>query len=171
MDELKPCPFCGSDAMFRHIFENQEKCMVGCRGCDVVIDAVFPNELEAAKEWNYQVLADEIAALRDEIDRLCAALKLAQARARDYEAEVERLRAAYEAPPTPLTLEELDAMDNEPVFIQTGDGQEFWFLADKEWPYELDLDPDFINMKTTLDPDGHFGLHVLGWQAFRRKPE
>lgn len=86
-------------------------------------------------------------------------------------AEVERLRELYEAPPTPLTLEELDAMDNEPVFIQTGDGQEFWFLADKEWPYELDLDPDFINMKTTLDPDGHFGLHVLGWQAFRRKPE
>lgn len=36
---------------------------------------------------------DEIAALHEDNDRLCAALKLAQARAGDYEAEVERLRA------------------------------------------------------------------------------
>ena len=69
---LKPCPFCGSDAMFRHIFENPDKCMVGCRGCDVVIDGVFPNELEAAKKWNDQVLTDEIAALRAENEELKA---------------------------------------------------------------------------------------------------
>jgi hypothetical protein len=70
MADLKKCPFCGSDAMFRHIFENPDKCMVGCRGCDVVIDGVFPNELEAAKKWNDQVLADEIAALRAENEEL-----------------------------------------------------------------------------------------------------
>lgn len=72
MADLKKCPFCGSDATFRHIFENPDKCMVGCRGCDVVIDGVFPNELEAAKKWNDQVLADEIAALRAELDALKA---------------------------------------------------------------------------------------------------
>ena len=85
-------------------------------------------------------------------------------------AEDERLRAAYEAPPKPLTVGELDAMDGEPVFVQGGDGEEFWIIADKEWMYEVNYDPDFINMEYK-DPAGQFGLHVLGWRAYRRRPE
>jgi FtsZ-binding cell division protein ZapB len=56
--------------------------------------------VEQARQYNrlrqYEdtgLTPDEIDELRDENDRLCAALKLAQARARDYEAEIERLRA------------------------------------------------------------------------------
>lgn len=134
-----------------------------------------PEEIAALKadrdQWQDGTIIVKLADAEAEIDRLCAALKLAQARAADYEAEVERLRAAYEAPPKPLTLEELDAMDNEPAFIQARDGLEFWIIADKDWQYEVDYDPDFINMTCSFDKDGHFGLHVLDWQAFRRRPE
>jgi hypothetical protein len=57
--------------------------------------------LKWALEHNFQsvaaqyarTLALEVVRLREDNDRLCAALKLAQARAADYEAEVERLRA------------------------------------------------------------------------------
>lgn len=52
MNELKPCPFCGGEAKFVHIFENPEKCMVSCRECDGGIDAVFANEEAAAEAWN-----------------------------------------------------------------------------------------------------------------------
>ena len=69
---LKKCPFCGSEAHFRHIFENPDKCMVGCRGCDAVLDAVFPNEREAAKEWNGQKLADDVSRLESELAAMTA---------------------------------------------------------------------------------------------------
>ena len=52
MSELKPCPFCGGEAKFVHIFENPEKCMVSCRECDGGIDAVFANEEAANEAWN-----------------------------------------------------------------------------------------------------------------------
>ena len=52
MTKLKPCPFCGGEAKFVHIFENPEKCMVSCRECDGGIDAVFANEEAAAEAWN-----------------------------------------------------------------------------------------------------------------------
>lgn len=124
-----------------------------------------------SKKVDTGLTPDEIAALRDENDRLCAALKLAQTRAADAEAEVERLRAAYEAPPTSLTLDDLKQMEGEPVYIQYGDGKEGWDHVEDGLPIWLESDPDFINMTCSFDKDGHFGLHVLGWQAFRRRPE
>jgi hypothetical protein len=89
----------------------------------------------------------------------------------DLRAEVERLRAAYEAPPTSLTLDDLKQMEGEPVYIQYGDGKEGWDHVEDGLPIWLESDPDFINMTCSFDKDGHFGLHVLGWQAFRRRPE
>jgi Lar family restriction alleviation protein len=50
--QLKPCPFCGGKGKFEHIFENPDKCMVGCSRCNGSMDAVFPNEVEAAAAWN-----------------------------------------------------------------------------------------------------------------------
>ena len=52
MSELKPCPFCGGEAKFMHIFENPEKCMVSCKECNGGIDAVFASEDAAAEVWN-----------------------------------------------------------------------------------------------------------------------
>ena len=71
MSELKPCPFCGGEAKFVHIFENPDKCMVSCRECDGGIDAVFANEDEATAAWNRRAQpANEpltLEQLRDEL--------------------------------------------------------------------------------------------------------
>lgn len=109
-------------------------------------------------------LTREYRAVSDE-------LRMVQSRAADREAEIERLRAAYEAPPTSLTLDDLKQMEGEPVYIQYGDGKEGWDHVEDGLPIWLESDPDFINMTCSFDKDGHFGLHVLGWQAFRRRPE
>jgi len=79
----------------------------------------------------------------------------------------------------PLTLEQLREMDGQPVYIRLGDGDQFWALVtvdngelgllgecyDHECP-----DKAFYGMIFN-DPAGHFGLHVLGWLAYTRKPE
>lgn len=80
----------------------------------------------------------------------------------------------------PLMLDELRQMDDQPVYVQTGDGIEGWAVVCWDSPETLFLygpkfdpvfepDLDFINMEHN-DPDGHFGLHVLGWRACRYKP-
>ena len=56
--ELKPCPFCGGEAKHKHIFQNPDKCMVGCSRCDAGIDGVFENEAEATEYWNYRTPAN-----------------------------------------------------------------------------------------------------------------
>lgn len=50
--KLEPCPFCGGEAKFVHIFENPDKCMISCRECDGGIDAVFASEEDAEEAWN-----------------------------------------------------------------------------------------------------------------------
>ena len=65
-----------------------------------------------------------------------------------------------------LTLEEFKRMEGQPVFIQQGDGEEYWGIFDELY----DLDDDFYRMMHPLDPCGHFGLHLLGWRAFLRMP-
>lgn len=59
MNELKTCPFCGGRGKYRHIFENADKCMVGCSSCDACIDAVFKDEAEAAEAWNHRQEANQ----------------------------------------------------------------------------------------------------------------
>lgn len=81
--------------------------------------------------------------------------------------------------PEPLSLERLKQMDGEPVYIRTGDGEQFWAIAaidgeciffhSADWDGN-ELDTDFYAMYCDLDPDGYFGLHVLGWLAYTHKP-
>lgn len=78
-----------------------------------------------------------------------------------------------------LTLDELRQMDElRQVYIRIGDGREGYVIL--EWEYDsvmlyglkvepVELDPDFYNMRYN-DPAGHFGLHILGWLAYRDKP-
>lgn len=78
-----------------------------------------------------------------------------------------------------LTLEELRQMDGKPVYLQYGDGTEGWGIVCAEdnymYFYGPDIednnepDQDFYNM-TCDDPDGFFGLHVLGWRAYDQPP-
>jgi hypothetical protein len=80
----------------------------------------------------------------------------------------------------PLTLEQLRGMDGDYAYFQFGDGAEGNAII--EWQSESKFilygpvaddhsepDIDFINTEFD-DPDGHFGLHILGWRAYRRKP-
>lgn len=91
----------------------------------------------------------------------------------------------------PLTIEEIINMNGKPVWCQTGDGYEGWALVIvdkyKDGGHYLYLfsdeltrdgineafepDEDFINLKFSDDPNGHFGLHVLGWRAYRYEPK
>lgn len=70
----------------------------------------------------------------------------------------------------PLTLEELRQMDGEPVYIVAWPDWGHWELSADAEDYLADRDPDFYGMKHA-DPAGRYGLHVMGWLAYRRKPE
>lgn len=73
----------------------------------------------------------------------------------------------------PLTLEELRGMDGEPVWIVEHPDWGHWELSECAEDYFDDRDPDFYGMTmppTLPDPMGRYGLHVLGWLAYRRKP-
>lgn len=71
----------------------------------------------------------------------------------------------------PLTLEQLRNMDGEPVFIVESPNWGHWELAEDAEDYLCDRDPDFYGMMLRNDPQGRYGLHVLGWIAYARKPE
>ena len=109
-----------------------------------------------------------------------------------YNAVITVLRAELEREKNePLTIEEILDMNGKPVWCQTGDGYEGWALVivDKYqdgghylYLFSDDLtrdginecfepDEDFINLKFSDDPNGHFGLHVLGWRAYRYEPK
>ena len=130
---------------------------------------------------NYVALfAEEAKRQWIEIDRPIGELALKLLRA-----ELEREKNE------PMTIEEILDMNGKPVWCQTGDGYEGWALVivDKYqdgghylYLFSDDLtrdginecfepDEDFINLKFSDDPDGHFGLHVLGWRAYRYEPK
>jgi hypothetical protein len=101
---------------------------------------------------------------------------------------VSALRAQQEREnPQPLTLKEILQMDGKPVYAQSGDGFSGWVIVAVaryvdgghtlyfcaptfENNFMGEPDEDFINM-THDDPDGHFGLHVLGWRAYANEPK
>lgn len=85
--------------------------------------------------------------------------------------------------PKPLTLDELMDMYGEPVYLQFGTGFQCWAIVCVEGEYLYfygpevegeveyeDPDKDFYNMEYR-DPCGHYGLHALGWRAYRNKPK
>ena len=135
------------------------------------------NKIERAIEcFNNKVWSGEL--FESEVDMYNAVYKVLRA-------ELEREKNE------PLTIEEILDMNGKPVWCQTGDGYEGWALVivDKYqdgghylYLFSDDLtrdginecfepDEDFINLKFSDDPDGHFGLHVLGWRAYRYEPK
>lgn len=73
-------------------------------------------------------------------------------------------------PNEPLTLEQLREMDGEPVWIVEQPDWGHWELSADAEDYLADRDQDFYGLKHD-DPAGRYGLHVLGWLAYRRPPE
>ena len=70
----------------------------------------------------------------------------------------------------PLTLDELRQMDGEPVWIVEDPDWGHWELSANAEDYVTDREPSFYGMKHN-DPAGRYGLHKLGWLAYRQKPE
>ncbi len=73
----------------------------------------------------------------------------------------------------PLTLDELKKMNGEPVWIVEHPDWGHWELSDDAEDYVQDRDEDFYGLympKGLTDPEGRYGLHVLGWLAYRSKP-
>lgn len=105
------CPKCGGALVDQRIDTGGRywRCSVcGLTDKDITYIAssgtgMMPDEVAALK--------DEIASLRDENERLCAALKLAQARAADYDADIEAGR-----------LVTLPAAVGQMVYVPSGDG-------------------------------------------------
>ena len=69
-----------------------------------------------------------------------------------------------------LTLDELRKMDGEPVWIVEYPDWGHWELSADAEDYVTDREPSFYGMKHN-DPAGRYGLHKLGWLAYRQKPE
>ena len=70
----------------------------------------------------------------------------------------------------PLTMDELRKMDGEPVWIVEYPDWGHWELSADAEDYVTDRDTDFYGMKHN-DTAGRYGLHKLGWLAYRQKPE
>ena len=70
----------------------------------------------------------------------------------------------------PLTLDELREMNGEPVWIVEEPDWGHWELSADADDYVADREPSFYGMKHN-DPAGRYGLHKLGWLAYRQKPE
>lgn len=73
-----------------------------------------------------------------------------------------------------LTVEELRGMDGEPVWIVAHPDWGHWELSECAEDYFEDRDEDFYGMTmppTISDPMGRYGLHMMGWLAYRRPPE
>lgn len=90
-----------------------------------------------------------------------------------YVSSLAALQEKMEAE-TPLTLDELKRMDGKPVWIVEHPDWGHWELSDDAQDYIEDRDPDFYGMtmpKSNPDPAGKYGLHALGWLAYKREPE
>ena len=79
-------------------------------------------------------------------------------------------RSTLTPPNEPLTIEQLREMDGEPVWIVEQPDWGHWELSADAEDYLADRDQDFYGLKHD-DPAGRYGLHVLGWLAYRRPPE
>lgn len=87
-----------------------------------------------------------------------------------YVAGLAALHEKQEAE-APLTLEELKQMDGKPVWIVEHPDWGHWELSADAEDYTADRDPDFYGMTMPEDPNGKYGLHALGWLAYRKEPE
>ena len=81
------------------------------------------------------------------------------------EKEIKRLTE-----PNPLSLDELKERGGKPVYIVEHPKWGHWELSEYAEDYFEDRDTDFYGMNHN-DPDGRYGLHVLGWLAFDREPK
>lgn len=90
---------------------------------------------------------------------------------------------AWVGSPQPLTLDELRSMGGEPVYIVEHDADisghaGHWELSESAEDYFDDRDETFYGLACSGKKDGWCkqegcknGLHLMGWLAYRTKPE
>lgn len=96
-----------------------------------------------------------------------------------FDAYKMAIEALDKQTPKMLTIDELKQMHGKPVYLQFGDEPEgVWGICDifkDTFTFysllgESNPDTDLYDLKYN-DPDGHFGLHVLGWRAWSGEPK
>ena len=68
-DKLKPCPFCGGEAMLRNRGMNTQNYVV-CENCGAV-SKITETEADAIKAWNKRSYIDEIVEQLEEEKNHC----------------------------------------------------------------------------------------------------
>jgi hypothetical protein len=165
-ETLKNCPFCGGEAEI-------ESCVPRC--------------------FSYQRDNRRVYFATHH----CSVLREREIMTKDFDTPEEAITAwnrRAEQENKPLTLEELRGMDGEPVWAISGDNElNGWFIVssakhDVETEYgvetiwwlglynaesEFEPDQDFYGMKFESDAKygAKFGLHLMGWVAYRSKPK
>jgi Lar family restriction alleviation protein len=90
-EELKPCPFCGCNAVLHKTGDTGDGYFVKCWGCDAETEGMlYGCDNDAIKQWNTRPIEDQ---LRAELDQHVMRLANAVGREVDLRAEVERLTA------------------------------------------------------------------------------
>lgn len=117
-------------------------------------------------------LDDAIAHLDDTLSDTgrkwsCESCRMEHVQLRAWLAELRDIKQERNAP---LTLDELMQMSGEPVWIVEYPDWGHWELSADAEDYVTDREPGFYGMKHN-DPAGRYGLHKLGWLAYRQKPE
>lgn len=97
VEEIKPCPFCGSDAESEYAMQDRNTHGVYCIGCEASMDG-FDFQEQAIKAWNtrHQPLVEsacrEIAAQSEDIRELESKLSACQ---QQLEKAQEALKEIY----------------------------------------------------------------------------
>ena len=120
-------------------------------------------EWALANEWDVPItLSDELTAAADEIERL-----------KEYEdlGDLDHLRELVETENRPLTLDEMNALDREPIYIlHTGGAWKMngWHIATaSSYQNHGRCDLEIDNGNTIIDMRNYGKT----WLAYRRKPE
>lgn len=130
---------------------------------DKLIEAAIAYFEDAIRESD-EIIADCTPALQAELEEQKGYFAVA----------LEAMRRAPLPEDNPLTLEELRGMDGEPVWVVARPDWGHWELSECAEDYFEDRDEDFYGMTmppALPDPMGRYGLHMLGWLAYRRPPE
>ena len=77
-ETLKPCPFCGGQAMITPVDAGFVKYTVFCSNCGVTF-AAYPTEEEAATVWNTRHIVDVNDSIDEAVQELQADLGILEA--------------------------------------------------------------------------------------------
>ena len=177
MNELKECPFCGSKAELMLASDNGW--VVACQGeCEAqTCSWVAPKNAIAA--WNRRPTPENKPIDGIELAKIAVALQQLKAENTALKAkfdevnrynisctkEIDRLLAEKVAPENkPLTLEQLQQMDGEPVWI---DGKDYggWAI------FKASVNKQVANCLDNVNLSYYMRDYGKTWLAYARKPE